>query len=128
MENRRLKYMYQRVPETKMRKADISAFIHRKTGFAKIHINEILDELGSFIEESMVNKNAVVLPKLGMIFPTIKPKKNVVKINNFSDKKAEIIPMEARWICKFKPKSTLSNKMLENTPSEDEVNNIYRDE
>lgn len=125
MEKRKLKYPYQRMPKEKVKMEQAVQYIHSETGFAKADIKEVMGLLSDFIVNQIVENKSFYLPKVGTIYPIVKPPKNVVKINRFSEKGAEIIPMEARWVCKFKVKPSLADKLLENPPTIDDINNIY---
>lgn len=118
--------MYQRIPDEKVSIFDITKTIQEKTGFPKMHIKEVIEEYINSMELAMIDKKAVSLGRIGTLYPTIKPAKNVVRINKFEDKGAELMRMEARWVCKFKVKPLFSKRLLEKEPTEKEVDNIYR--
>lgn len=126
-EKRKLKYMYQRMPDKKVGTVEIVNAIHKKTGFARMHIDEVIKELSNVIEESLQERKSVYLHNIGTIFPVIKPGKNVVKINKFKEKGAELMYMPARWVCKFKVKPSFAKKLLITEPTKEEVDNIYKD-
>jgi len=115
------------MPEKKATINQAINYINSETGFSRVDIKEVLGLLSDFIVEQIVENKSFYMPKVGTIYPIVKPPKNVVKINRFSEKDAEIIPMEARWVCKFKVKPSLADKLLETPPTEQEINNIYRD-
>lgn len=130
MENnkkRKLKYLYQRMPDEKVGFDTLKRQLHERTGFAIKDIDEVIYELGELIQEKIIEKKSVYIPKIGTLFPTIKPGKNVVKINKFKNKGAELMYMPERWVCKFKVKPSFAQRLLEINPTEQEINNIYKD-
>ena len=128
MEKRKLKYMYQRIPKEKVGVEELREKIFQRTGFAKMHIKDIMDAFFKIVEEEVIdNKKSISLPNVGLLYPSIKPGKNVVKINNFKDEEPKLMYMPDRWVCRFKVKPTFAKKLLEVKPTKEEVDNIYRD-
>ena len=117
------------MPEEKVGFYDAIKKIHEKTGFAKIHIGEILDEFSNVIEEAVIGeKKSFYLKNVGIIYPAIKTGKTVVQMNKWNDKKPELMWMPERWVCKFKVRPEMARRLLEVDPTEEQIEKIYRDE
>ena len=123
---RKLKYLYQRMPEEKVTLEEIRLKIKEDTGYAQMHINKVIDSFVGLIAESIADKKSFYIPEVGTLYPTIKTGKNVVKINKFKDKDAELMYMPERWVCKFKVKPAFGKLLMETPPTKEEVNNLYR--
>lgn len=119
--------MYQRMPEKKTGIPELRRKVHEKTGYSVTSIGEVLDVFFEEIGNELMDKNSVSLPHIGILYPYIKPEKNVVRINNtIEGKGAELMKMPARWVCKFKVKSTFAKKLLDEPPTPEEIEKIYK--
>lgn len=114
------------MPTEKVLSTDIISQIHVTTGFPKYQIKEVVDNYFNCVEEAIINKKSVSVPKVGILYPSIKPGKNVVKINKFKKKGAELMYMAPRWVCRFKVKPSFAKLLLNEVPTKEEVDNIYK--
>ena len=121
-----LKYLYQRMPEEIVGITEIKKEINKRTGLKHRDINELFEIMEDIFSNSIINKKGFSIPGIGIIYPTIKPGKNVVNINKHSEKSPELMYMPERWVCKFKVKPSFAKELLEITPTKAEVDNIYK--
>lgn len=138
-EKRKLKYMYQRMPKEKVNCSDIKKEVAKRLDCPQYKVNEIVSCFLDIVFEKIIAKKQVSLTNIGTLFATIKPGKNVVKMQakksqddqnrarGVKGAKGELMWMPARWVAKFKPNNSIAKFLLKKEPSQEELDNIYKD-
>lgn len=139
-----LKSLYNRMPDNKITKKKLQKLMRERVGksglnpkgLKMVQINDFMDELINVITEQLSLGNSVQLADLMVLYPYLKPPKPVVKMRSTKDNmkgaakkgaKAELTWMGARWVVKMKISKTLKEHLLKRDPTEEEIENIYRD-
>lgn len=125
-EKRKLKYPHQRRPKEQINFREFSKEISKQTGFREDDIRKVWRAGIDLIISYAVQRKSVILPKIGMFYPAIKTARTVMSLNGgvgTPDK----MKMPARWIMKFRPGNFIKNKLLEVSPTEEEIDNLYQE-
>tara|TARA_R110002020_G_scaffold57016_3_gene157175 strand:- start:1713 stop:2102 length:390 start_codon:yes stop_codon:yes gene_type:complete len=126
-EKRKLKYPHQRRPKEVVKFTEFTKEISKRTGFTTVDIKKVWRVGIDIIIENMVNKKSVLFPQIGMFYPAIKTARTVMSLNGGIGI-PKPIKMPSRWIIKFRPGNYVREKLLEQDPTEKEVDNLYRDD
>lgn len=125
-EKRKLKYPNKRKPKHRVGADMLAKEVSKRTGFRDNDVKAVFNCYIQVMMEHLANKSAILLPKIGMIYPFIKPPRIAMNLNGGA---GDPVPMQmaARWVAKFRPGNQLAAKLLETHVTDEEIDNLYRD-
>ncbi len=126
MKKKELKHPQQRRPKEKVTWASFIKEISKRTGFRTDDILIVWRTGLDIIIETMVAKKSILLPKVGTLYPAIKPSRVVVALSG-GKKAPEKMTLPARWMIRFLPGKLVSSELLKLEPTEEEIDNLYKD-
>ena len=121
---RKLKTLLQRRPKDYVHLNDISDKVAENLGFQKCYTKEIVDEIFKVISDEIDSGKMVSITKLGMLYKYITPERTR---QGFDGVKPYPKVVPAEYTVKFALSKILRDKVQEKSPTEEEVNNLYRD-
>ena len=125
MQNKRqLKPIGDRKPDEMIKMKQFAKEISKRTGFTVSDITMVWRAGIDIIIEYMIQGKSIVLPKIGMFYPFIKPAREVMSMNGGIGTPTKMT-MGSRWVLKFRPGANVKAKLLKHSPTEKEVNNLY---
>jgi len=127
MQNKRkLRPIRERKPKDMVKMKDFAKEISKRTGFTVTDITKVWRTGIEIIIEYMKANRAIALPKIGMIYPFIKPARVVMSMNGGIGTPTKMT-MASRWIVKYQPGKFIKEELLKYPPTEEEVDNLYED-
>jgi nucleoid DNA-binding protein len=122
---RKLKPLRYRKPERTTTVKEMCEYVSKETGFRQEDIAIVIKSLIKFIKQSMRLKLAVSLPKLGIFYPLIKPKRTVMSMNGGVGTPTKMT-MDSRWQMKFNTSESIDRELAEIEVSEEEHQDLYQ--
>ena len=123
---RKLKTLSARKPSEKVQMRQFAKEISKRTGYTVHDITEVWRVGIDIIIEYIKAGKSVVLPKIGMLFPMIKPPRKVMSMNGGIGV-PEAMVMAARWVLRFQPGKTIKEILINHPVSEKDLENQYED-
>ena len=121
---KKLKPLRHRKPVKTTTVREMTKAIMEDTGFREDDIQLVLKSMINFIKNSMLNKLAVSLPKLGIFYPLIKPSRTVMSMNGGVGTPTKM-KMADRWQMKFKTSEAVDKLLESKTPTQEEIDDLY---
>jgi nucleoid DNA-binding protein len=121
-----LKPINKRKPEVQKNSTDMAKAVQLETGFRADDIAFVVRSLSAYIKDQMMDGNSVNIAKLGIFYPLIKPERTVMSMNGGIGKPTRM-KMEARWQMKFRSSHSIQDALLENSPTKEQINKLYKD-
>ena len=139
-----LKSLTKRMPEKKFLKTDLQKAMMEKVGksklnnkgLKKIQVNDFIDEMMKVMSQKLQDGYSVLLPEIATLYPTVKPGKIVMNMRagkeGLSGRATKGAPaqkmyMPARFVMKMRVSKHIKESLLKTSPTEEEVNNLYKD-
>jgi nucleoid DNA-binding protein len=122
----KLKPIGDRKPDEMIKMKQFAKEISKRTGFTVSDITYVWRTGIDIIIEYMIQGKSMVLPKIGMFYPFIKPSREVMSMNGGIGEPKKMT-MAARWVLKFRPGASVKANLLKHPPTEEEVDNLYED-
>lgn len=121
---RKLKPLNQRKPETTTTVKEMAKFVSAETGFREDDILIVIKSIVNYVYISVKRGFAVSLPKLGIFYPLIKPKRTVMSMNGGIGTPTKM-KMNSRWQMKFKTSDSIDRELAEIEVTDEETENLY---
>ena len=121
---RQLKPISERKPDEMVKMRQFAKEISKRTGFTVSDITMVWRAGIELIIEYMIQGKSIVLPKIGMFYPFIKPSREVMSMHGGIGDPTKMT-MAPRWVLKFRPGANVKASLIKHPPTEEEVNNLY---
>jgi nucleoid DNA-binding protein len=121
-----LKPLPQRKPKESVLYPGLIDLVVRKTKYRKDDVKIVVDCLLDTIAESLEKKKSVKLPKVGIIFPTIKRSRVGTAFNRGVGKPFKMVVPDM-WLVRFQSAKDLDRKLCKLPVSEKELDLLYKD-
>ena len=123
---RKLKPLSERKPDELVKMNEFAKEISKRTGFTVPDITKVWKTGIDIIIEYMKANKSIVLPKIGMLYPTMKPPRSVMSMNGGIGIPKKMT-MGARWVLRFRPGAFVKKELLKVEPTKEQVDNLYED-
>lgn len=123
---KRLRPISERKPKEHVKMNMFAKEISERTGYTVTDVTEVWRVGIDIIIEYMKEGKSIVLPKIGMFFPMIKPPRKVMSMNGGIGI-PEAMTLAARWVIRFRPGKNIKEELLKSPPSKEQVENLYED-
>lgn len=122
---KRLKPLRERKPQKTTTVKEMCEFISKETGFRQDDIQIVIKSLARYVKHCMMLKLGVSLPKIGILYPLIKPARTVMSMNGGVGTPTKM-KMDSRWQMKFKASESVDRELADIEVSEEEYNDLYQ--
>lgn len=107
-------------PKERVSYKEILREVEARTGFRYSDIRTVYLCILDVIFENLIAKKLVRIPKLGMIYASIKRSRPVTNMRT-----GEKMIMPSRWVCRFQPGPTISEQLLDVVVTQEEEDKMY---
>tara|TARA_R110002020_G_scaffold459475_1_gene677479 strand:+ start:2436 stop:2813 length:378 start_codon:yes stop_codon:yes gene_type:complete len=123
---RKLRPLSERKPKEMVRINKLAREVSKRTGYTVKDIIEVWRVGIDIIIENLKQEKSIVLPKIGMLFPAIKPPRKVMSMNGGVGIPTAM-EMAARWVVRFKPGKFIKKELTNHPVSKEQVEDLYED-
>jgi len=124
-EKRVLKPLKKRKPEESTGYPDLISSIVKETKYRKSDVKIVVDCMIDKVVESLNNKKSVNLPRIGILFPTIKRSRVGMSLNGNVGKPTKMMVPD-RWLPRFQASKCLRQSLSELIVLPKELDALYK--
>jgi nucleoid DNA-binding protein len=126
MEKRKLKPLSERKPKELIKMRTLAREVSRRTGYTTKDVTEVWRVGIDVIIEYLKDEKSVILPKVGMLFASIKPSRKVTNMNGGVGFPESMV-MAARWVIRFRPGIFIKKDLMNKEVTKEQIDNLYED-
>ena len=123
-EKRKLKPQRSRRPSEKLNLTNVYFAISEETGFTVSDIKKVLNNYFDVINQGLHDKKTVLIPRVGTLFPSLKPERIGVSLKGGQGAPEKII-VPAAFRLRFMPSATIKDSLAKVEVTPEELEDIY---
>ena len=121
---RRIKPLKDRKPKQSLSHSKLITDIAKDLGFSRANVLEVIHEFEKRITDGLLEGKKVLIPKIGILFPAVRPSRPATKLNGGVGK-PEVYMAEPFWMVRYTMSRDLKIRINKNPVTEADVETIY---